>query len=336
VGETFKPESESFDMSELIMNSSPDAVGAADSENSRSLTSTVTPATVSSGGSATVSSLPEPTSALPSRQPPSKPWFKREPLKRFPGFGFISVMVMAFLYLPMLIVVAYSFNGGNQALLWKGFSLRWYAQVFTSEAIIDATLVSLKVAIIATFLSTVLALAFVLSAEQLSRTGNALASLILDAPIVIPEIVMGVATLSFIRLLGMSPGFWPLVFAHVTFCIPFVLMPLRARLQNLDPAITEAAADLGASNATIIMKIQLPLLMPGILSGALMAFVTSLDDFMISNFLTSAGSTTLPIYIFGLIRKGINPSLNVVATLLLMLAVVIAVGTSLMQRKEDA
>lgn len=296
-------------------------------------TLTVMPVSVPSSSDRTAQSPGSPAEQTPTI--PNKPWFKRDPLKRFPGFGFISVMVMAFLYLPMLIVVAYSFNGGNQALLWKGFSLRWYMEVFTSQAIIDATLVSLRVAVIATALSTVLALAFVLAAEKLSRVGNVLASLLLDAPIVIPEIVMGVATLSFIRLLGMSPGFWPLVFAHVTFCIPFVLMPLRARLQNLDPAITEAAADLGASNITIIMKIQLPLLMPGILSGALMAFVTSLDDFMISNFLTSAGSTTLPIYIFGLIRKGINPSLNVVATLLLILAIVIAVGTSLMQRKED-
>ncbi|MCI1659570.1 ABC transporter permease [Bifidobacterium psychraerophilum] len=306
------------------------------SENARNMVRDTATAHSSRKASPRRSATAIPAGTRPAQTAPKQPWFRRDPLKRFPGFGFISVMVMAFLYLPMLIVVVYSFNGGNQALLWKGFSLRWYAQVFTSEAIIDATLVSLKVAVIATVVSTVLALAFVLSAEKLSRAGNTMASLLLDAPIVIPEIVMGVATLSFIRLLGMSPGFWPLVFAHVTFCIPFVLMPLRARLQNLDPAITEAAADLGASNATIIARIQLPLLMPGILSGALMAFVTSLDDFMISNFLTSAGSTTLPIYIFGLIRKGINPSLNVVATLLLMLAIVIAVGTSLMQRKEDA
>ena len=265
-----------------------------------------------------------------------KPLFKRDPLKRFPGFLFISVIVMAFLYLPMLIVVIYSFNGGNQALLWKGFSLRWYSQVFTNRAIIDATVVSLEVALIATICSTVLSIAFVLSVERLSRLGNAAATLLLDAPIVIPEIVLGVSTLSFIRLIGLNPGFLPLVLAHTTFCIPFVLMPLRARLQNLDPALAEAAADLGATNATIIRRVQLPLLTPGIMSGALMAFVTSLDDFMISNFLASAGSTTLPIYIFGLIRKGINPSLNVVATLLLILAIAIAVVTSVLQRNDES
>ncbi|MDR3107859.1 MAG: ABC transporter permease [Bifidobacteriaceae bacterium] len=255
-------------------------------------------------------------------------------LNRFPGLGTISVLSLVFLYLPMLIVVAYSFNGGNQALIWQGFSLRWYSRVFTDPSIINATKVSLQVAAIATVASTVLAVLYVLAMDRLSRAGSAISTAILAAPIVVPEVVMGVATLAFIRLIGLSPGFIPLVLAHTSFCVPFAMMNIRARYSGLNPAYFESAADLGAPHWTVIRRIMLPLLMPGIVSGALLAFVVSMDDFMISNFLASAGSTTLPIYIFGLIRKGVNPSVNVVATLLLILAVVVTTATTVLTHRQ--
>ncbi|MDR2565621.1 MAG: ABC transporter permease [Bifidobacteriaceae bacterium] len=256
-------------------------------------------------------------------------------LNRFPGLGTVSVVALAFLYVPMLIVVAYSFNGGNQALIWQGFSFQWYGRVFTDASIISATKVSLQVAAIATVASTVLAVAYVLAMDRLSRIGSAISTAILAAPIVVPEVVMGVATLAFIRLIGLSPGFIPLVAAHTSFCVPFAMMNIRARYTGLNPAYFESAADLGATHWTVVRRIMLPLLMPGIMSGALLAFVVSMDDFMISNFLASAGSTTLPIYIFGLIRKGVNPSVNVVATLLLILAVVVTSATTLLTRRQS-
>ncbi|MDR2379331.1 MAG: ABC transporter permease [Bifidobacteriaceae bacterium] len=255
-------------------------------------------------------------------------------LNRFPGLGTISLVSLAFLYVPMLIVMAFSFNGGNQALIWQGFSLRWYARVFTDASIISATKVSLQVAAIATVASTVLAVLYVLAMDRLSRAGSAISTTILAAPIVVPEVVMGVATLAFIRLIGLAPGFVPLVLAHTSFCVPFAMMNIRACYAGLNPAYFESAADLGATHWTVIRRIMLPLLMPGIISGALLAFVVSMDDFMISNFLASAGSTTLPIYIFGLIRKGVNPSVNVVATLLLILAVVVTTATTLLTRRQ--
>ncbi|MFR0558935.1 ABC transporter permease [Pseudoscardovia radai] len=256
-------------------------------------------------------------------------------LKRFPFVGFISVAVLLFLYIPMLIVVAYSFNGGRQALLWQGFSLRWYASVFHDPSIIAATRTSLIVAVVATALATILSLGYVLALDHMSRFGSKLASGLINASMMIPEIVLGVATMAFIRMIGMAPGYLPLILAHTTFCIPFVEMPIRARLQTLDRSCFEAAQDLGASQLTTVTKITLPLLTPGIVSGALMGFVVSMDDYMISNFLTTAGTTTLPIYIFSLIRKGVNPSVNVVATLLLLLAIVVTVISSLLTNRKD-
>lgn len=255
-------------------------------------------------------------------------------LKRFPFIGFISILVLAFLYIPMAIVVGYSFNGGRQALLWQGFSARWYGEVFHDPAIIAATRTSLVVALAATVLSTLLALGYVLAIDHMSRLGSRLASGLINASMMIPEIVLGVATMAFIRMIGMAPGYLPLILAHTTFCIPFVEMPIRARLQTLDRSCFEAAQDLGASQFTTVRRITMPLLTPGIISGALMGFVVSMDDYMISNFLTTAGTTTLPIYIFSLIRKGVNPSINVIATLLLLLAVVVTVVSSVLTGRK--
>ncbi|MDR1834036.1 MAG: ABC transporter permease [Propionibacteriaceae bacterium] len=253
-------------------------------------------------------------------------------LDYFPGVGAVGIFSLVFLYFPMLIVVWYSFNAGNQALAWQGFSLRWYDRVFHDAAIISATQMSLEIAAIATVASVVLAVAYVLAMDRLNRVGNAVAGAILAAPIVVPEVVLGIATLSFIRLIGMTPGFLPLVLAHTSFCFPFAMMNIRARYQGLNPAYFESAADLGATRSALTWRITLPLLAPGIVSGALLAFVVSMDDYMISTFLASAGTTTLPIYIFGLIRKGVNPSVNVVATLLLIMAIAVTVATSFLSR----
>lgn len=258
----------------------------------------------------------------------------RNPLKSFPVVAAISVLVLIFLYLPMVMVVVYSFNGGDQALIWRGFSLRWYGVVFTDESIMRATVTSVEIAVMAMVLSTVIGTLFVLAMEQMSRAGSAVANSLINASLVIPEVVLGVSTMAFIRLLGMSPGMVPLVLAHTTFCVPFVVMPIRARMQTLDRSCFEAAVDLGASAWQTVRRVTLPLLTPAIISGALMAFVISMDDFLISNFLTSAGTTTLPIYIFGLIRKGVNPSVNVVATLLLLLAVIVTAVSTLTGGKD--
>ncbi|MFT8639534.1 ABC transporter permease [Bifidobacterium sp.] len=260
---------------------------------------------------------------------------RQDPLKRFPLVALISVLSLAFLYVPMLFIVVFSFNKGQQALLWHGFSFEWYGKVFSDNNILSATVTSLEVACIATACSSIIGVLFVLAVDHMSSAGSALATSLINVSLIIPEVVLGVSTMSLIRLMGLTPGFLPLVLAHTTFCIPFVVMPIRSRLTTLDRSCFEAAEDLGASTFQTVRRITLPLLTPAIISGALMAFVVSMDDFMISNFLTSAGTTTLPIYIFSLIRKGVNPSVNVVATLLLLLAIIVTIASTLLTRSQN-
>lgn len=256
-------------------------------------------------------------------------------LRHFPGVAPVAGLALAFLYVPMAVVVVYAFNAGDRALVWEGFSTVWFGRIASNPDIIDSTVVSFQLAITAMVISTAFALGIALVLERWSARGRALALGLISAPLVIPEIVSGVATLGFIRLLGLRPGMLALVLAHVAFCIPFALLPIRARLQNLDHAVFEAGADLGANDWRLFRRVTLPVLMPGIISGALLAFIISLDDFIISSFLSSADSTTLPIYLFGLIRRGISPGVNAVATVMLALSLVIVTVTFfLTQRKE--
>lgn len=256
-------------------------------------------------------------------------------LREFPGVRPIAVFAMFFLYVPILVTTVFAFNTGENALLWKGFSFRWFGEVFNNANLMKSVGVSLQIGVIATLASTILAVLFVLSVDRLRAKGSALAVSILTAPLVIPEIVLAVATLGFIRIINLPPGMTALILAHISFCIPFALMPIRARLQGIGVTYFEAATDLGASTLSTIWRVTLPLLSPGIISGALLAFVISLDDFIISNFLSAAGSTPLPVYLFSLIRKGASPSINVVATLLLLLAFVITITTYLLSQRRS-
>jgi len=256
-------------------------------------------------------------------------------LREFPGVKTVAIVAMFFLYLPILVTTIYAFNDGENALIWRGFSFRWFGEVFRNQNLMDSIVVSLQIAVVATVISTIFAILFALAVERLRARGSAIAVSILSAPLVIPEIVLAVATLGFIRYIGLTPGMTALILAHTSFCIPFALMPIRARLKGLGTSYFEAATDLGANTFNIFRRITLPLLAPGIVSGALLAFVISLDDFIISNFLSAAGSTPLPVYLFSLIRKGASPSVNVVATLLLLIAFAVTIATYLLSQRRS-
>lgn len=256
-------------------------------------------------------------------------------LKHFPGLSTAAWFGMTFLYLPMLVVVGYAFNKGDRALMWEGFGFDWFAKVVQDADLIDASIVSLQLAFLAMVISTVLAVGIALVLDRWGRRTRGVTMALVQAPLVIPEIVAAVGTLGFIRFIGLRPGMTALVLAHVAFCIPFALLPIRARLQELDPAIFEAGADLGAHDWNLFRRITLPVLMPGIVAGAMLAFIISLDDFIISSFLTAAGSTTLPVYLFGLIRRGVSPEVDAVATLLLLLSTVVVVLSSVLTHRKD-
>lgn len=257
-------------------------------------------------------------------------------LRHFPGILPTAVLALVFLYVPMVVVVSYAFNTGDQALLWEGFGLDWFGKVVQNQDLVDSTVVSLRLAVGATVIATALAVGIALVLDRWARRTRGLAMALIQAPLIVPEIVAAVGTLGFIRILGLRPGFTALLLAHVAFCIPFALLPIRARLAELDPAIFEAGADLGAHSGKLLRRIILPLLVPGIASGAMLAFIISLDDFIISSFLSSADSTTLPVYLFGLIRKGVSPAINAVATILLLVSTVaVLLSYVITQRREQ-
>lgn len=243
------------------------------------------------------------------------------PLWRFRGLASGTALALVFLYLPIALLVALSFNENKVATLWSGFSLQWYGKVFDNPNILRAARNSLLVALVATVVSTTLATlaALAMSGPRLRAQGavNGLFAL----PLLVPEIVTAVATLVFFLAIGLELGLVTVMIAHVVFCIPFAYLPIRARLSDLDPLLLEAAADLYASPARAFWRVTFPLILPGILSGAMLAFIVSLDDFVITFFVAGPGATTLPVYIFGMVRMGITPEVNALAALLLVASI---------------
>jgi spermidine/putrescine transport system permease protein len=243
-------------------------------------------------------------------------------LWRFPGLRASALFFLAFLYLPILVLLAYSFNDNQQATIWTGFSFRWYGIVLGNNDITRAFRNSLVVATTATLFATTLASLAALGMARGRFAGQDLVSGLIGMPLVVPEIVTAVATLLFFVLVGFRLGLLTVLLAHTVFCIPFAYLPIRARLEGMDPVLREAAADLYAGPWQTFRRVTLPLLWPGILSGAMLAFIISLDDFVITYFVAGAGATTLPIYIFGMIRIGITPEVNAVSALMLIVSIV--------------
>ncbi len=261
---------------------------------------------------------------------------RARPLTHFPLVGPLAVAALVFLYVPLLVIIGYAFNKGDQATVWEGATLEWFPRVLRNHDIVDAAIVSLQLAACAMVVSTALALGIALVLDRWGRRGRRVALGLIQAPLIVPEIVAAVGTLGLIRVIGLRPGMAALVLAHTAFCIPFALLPIRARLADIDPRVFEAGADLGADQRRLFQRIVLPLLLPGIVSGALLAFIVSLDDFIISSFLASAQTTTLPVYMFGLIRRGISPGVNAIATLLIALStLVVLITRSLTRERHD-
>lgn len=237
-------------------------------------------------------------------------------LWRFTGAREIALFFFAYLYLPIFILLALSFNANNTATIWTDFSTRWYAVALHNPAILRAAGNSLIVASVATVLATLAATLAALAMQRPFRTQAAINGLI-SLPLVVPEIVTAVATLLFFVLIGFKLSLLTVIIAHTVFCIPFAYLPIRARLDGMDRRLFDAAADLYADAWHTFTRITLPLLWPGILSGAMLAFIISLDDFVITYFVAGAGATTLPVYIFGMIRIGITPEVNAISALML-------------------
>jgi spermidine/putrescine transport system permease protein len=259
---------------------------------------------------------------------------RRFDYRHTPGLGAFVAGVFAFLYAPLGVLIAYAFNANQVATVWSGFSLRWFGVVIGNADIQRAAWNSLAVAAGATLLATAAATAGALGLERGRRVAGGGATLALVMlPLVVPEIVTAITSLVFFSAIRLHAGLGNLVIAHTVFCIPFALLPIRARLQDMGLAVEEAARDLYASEWRAFRRVTLPLLLPAIVAGALLAFVVSLDDFLISLMVSEAGTTTLPVYIYGMLRLGITPQVNALSALLLVASLALVAAAILATRR---
>lgn len=256
-----------------------------------------------------------------------------------PGFNQIAWLCLFVLYAPILMLVLFSFNDNRSVTTWTHFSFRWYIEAFGNEGIQNAAVVSLQVALFSTVFATAFA---TMAALATTRTENfrglTAAYTLINQPLMVPEIVTAVALLIFFASIKVATGYQGmgyLIAAHTAFCIPFAYLPIRARLEGMDRTLEIAAGDLYASSWQAFRYVTLPLLAPGIGAGMMLAFVTSLDDVVITLFVKSAGQDTLPTYMLGQIRRSVSAEVNALSTLLLLLTVILLTIFFLLTRKRD-
>jgi putrescine transport system permease protein len=241
---------------------------------------------------------------------------------------------LAFLYLPIAVLVIYSFNASRLVTVWGGFSLHWYRELLGDRALIDATFVSLAVAAVSASAATVLG---TLSAIALTRRrgfrGRLLFSGMTYAPLVMPEVITGLSLLLLFVAVDADRGFWTVTIAHTTLTLCFVTVVVQARLVTLDASLEEAAMDLGAPPLRTFFAVTLPLITPAVAAGWMLAFTLSLDDFVIASFTTGPGSTTLPIRIYSQVRLGVKPEINAVCTIMIAVVGAGVIAASLLAKR---
>jgi len=236
-----------------------------------------------------------------------------------------ALLGYAFLYVPLFIVVVYSFNDSRLNAEWVGFTFDWYDKLFHNQDMLLAAGNSLLIGLTASAVSTVLG---TMAGLAMYRYRPRLLSILVLAPIAIPEILMGVSLLIFFVLLNLTLGLVSVALAHIAFCIGFVAIVVRSRLAGMDESLTEAARDCGASPLNAFRYVTLPLIMPGVIAGALMAFTLSIDDFVITFFTAGAGTVTLPLQIYSMIKIAVTPEVNAVSTLLMLLTLALIIAAS--------
>lgn len=254
--------------------------------------------------------------------------------KIFPSFFPVwACLVYLMLYLPILVMMISSFNNANHMNAWEGFTLKWYKAFFEDEEIIAAFMESLKIAFVSTTLASVLGtLTAVALREDLRKQdkryfASTLVESILLMPVILPDIVLGIALLLLFIFMRLSLGTGTIVVAHASFTLAYVFLIVRVRLKGMDPTLEEAASDLGANAVTTFFKVTLPLLMPGILAGAMLAFTLSFEDFLITFFTAGVGINTLPLQIYSMLKFGISPVISALSTVFLLLTIVATLFT---------
>lgn len=242
-----------------------------------------------------------------------------------------AMAILAFLYLPLLILALYSFNESRINAVWSGFTLDWYLSLFKNRRVLEALTNSLIVAFASTIVSTVLGTTAAIALNKYQYKYKNVINGLLYLPILIPEIVMGLSLLVLFSQAHIPLGKTSLILAHITFCVSFVVITVNARLEGMRPELEQAAMDLYATPFQTFRYVTLPLAMPGIVAGALMAFTLSIDDFIISFFVAGPNSTTLPLYIYAMVKRGISPEINALSTLLMLATIILVVLAQVLQ-----
>ncbi|ADI13267.1 ABC transporter permease [Truepera radiovictrix] len=267
------------------------------------------------------------------------------------GLVLIPVLTYLFLWVPIVVLIVFSFNDAASVSVWRGFSTRWYSNLlglgggaFQTELLLRSVRNSLLVAGVATALSTVIGTLFALAVARGSFPGRRFFEALFYLPVIIPDITQGVALAVFFNTLfaaaqnlfgvRLVSGFGTIIIAHVAFNIAYVAVVVRARLAAMDPTLEEAARDLGANHFQTFWRVTLPNLMPGVLGGALLAFTISLDDFVVTFFTAGVGTTTLPLFVYGLLKQRVPPEINAVSALMILVSIVLVAGSLLLQRRR--
>lgn len=255
-----------------------------------------------------------------------------------PGFVTIAMVTFFLLYLPIAVLVAYAFNASESMTSWGGFSVRWFGDAWQNQAVQDAAWRSFIIAGCAATIATITAtMAAIATTRTRPYPGLGFKYAFINQPLMVPEIVTGIATIVFFGLIRQATGIFGigyLITAHVVFCIPFAYLPIRARLEDMDRTFETAAADLYATPWKAFQHVTFPLLVPGILGGAMLAFLVSLDDVVISVLVAGPGETTLPLYVVSQIKRGITPELNAMASMFLCASVILATTFFLLTRRK--
>jgi putrescine transport system permease protein len=258
-------------------------------------------------------------------------------MRRLSPFNLVSLTLgFAFLYLPILLLVIYSFNAGRNVGVWAGWSTRWYVEVFNNAQLMDAAWVTLRVGLLSATIATVLGTLGALALTRYTRfRGRLLFSGMIYAPLVMPEVITGLSLLLLFVSIDFERGFWTITLAHITFTMCFVAVVVQSRLVSFDRSLEEAAMDLGCPPFKTFILITLPIIMPAVVSGWMLAFTLSIDDLVISNFNTGPGATTLPMKIYSDVRLGVKPEINAVCTILIALVSIAVITASILTKRQE-
>ncbi|MCX5495933.1 ABC transporter permease [Kaistia dalseonensis] len=259
-------------------------------------------------------------------------------MRRGPSWFNVTSITLgfAFLYIPIIILVIYSFNESKLVTVWAGFSTKWYVSMLSNQSLLDAAWVTVRIALLTATLATILGTLAALTLVRYGRFhGRTLFSGMVYAPLVMPDVITGLSLLLLFVAIGFDRGFWTVVIAHVTFTMCFVTVVVQSRLVTFDMSLEEAALDLGATPAKTFFAVTLPLILPGVVAGWMLAFTLSLDDLVIASFTTGPGATTLPMKIYSQVRLGVTPEINAVCTVLIAIVTTGVLIASIVTKRRE-